>query len=151
MRKKENTTTTESNVKAETDKTIAEKIVDKNESNEVQKTLTDFRKHLASEGKTATTIKSYAGDIEAFFSFCKKNGITLECGKFTRPDILGYKADLIEKNARAATVNVILNSLRAFNLFAIKAGIMSEMVVDTKADRITNSELAAMRSKDKAQ
>lgn len=148
MTKQENSTAQKTKKRAGTEKAQEVNIIN-NGSKDEQAVLDAFKKHLEAEGKTASTIKSYLGDIEVYFDYCKTKEISVADGIITRKDILEYKADLIENNARAATVNVVLNSLRAYNLFAIKTGIMSEMVVDTKTDRVTNTALATLRADNK--
>lgn len=148
MAKQENSTAQKTKKSEGTEKVQVVNITN-NGSESEQAVLDAFKKHLEAEGKTASTIKSYSGDIEAYFAYCKTKEISVNDGIIARKDILEYKADLIESDARAATVNVVLNSLRAYNLFAIKAGIMTEMVVDTKTDRVTNAALAALRADNK--
>jgi hypothetical protein len=115
--------------------------------NNLKSIIAAFNQYLQNEGKSKTTIKSYVGDMEAYFIHFQRKEQIIN-GVLEKEGILEYKRCLIDRNARAATINTVLNSIRSYNTFAIKVGYMKEMLLDTKMERVTNKELLALRAEE---
>lgn len=87
--------------------------------------LTQYTNHLAEQGKSANTIKSYSHDIGLFFEYFK-----IEPGIINRDQIIEYKEYLLkEKNVDAKTINRRLSALKSYNEFLVKMGYQESIVI----------------------
>jgi site-specific recombinase XerD len=80
--------------------------------------IEEFKNNLIEDGKSATTVQSYVGDISAFIKYLRKMGVEFE-GTLKRFYITSYKNYLIENSYEPATINKKVNSIGAFNNFII--------------------------------
>ena len=87
--------------------------------------LIQYINHLAEQGKSANTIKSYSHDIGLFFEYFK-----IEPGIINRDQIIEYKEYLLkEKNVDAKTINRRLSALKSYNEFLVKMGYQESIVI----------------------
>lgn len=71
----------------------------------VEKTITEFRKHLLDKELSENTIKSYIASMEQYFS---------AHASVTKKDGLDWKKEMQEKGLSAKTVNIRLNAYNSF-------------------------------------
>lgn len=87
--------------------------------------LTEYASYLASQGKSANTIKSYSHDISLFFGY-----LSIESGVISRNQIVQYKEYLLNvRNNDAKSINRSLSSLKSYNEFLVKIGYQNNVVV----------------------
>ena len=87
--------------------------------------LTEYINHLAEQGKSINTIKSYSHDIGLFFEYFK-----IEPGIINRDQIIEYKEYLLkERNVDAKTINRRLSALKSYNEFLVKMGYQESIVI----------------------
>lgn len=97
--------------------------------------VAEFERHLFEDGKSPSTILSYVGDIKGFLAHLESQGNRFD-GKLTRISITSYKRDLEDREYKINTINKKINSLVCFNQFLTKSGVMDELVVDLRKDKI---------------
>ena len=96
----------------------------------------NFKTALIADGKLPKTVKSYVLDVSMFLQWLEeKTGHDFD-GTLTRFYITTYKAKLMEENYEVNTINKKINSLSSFNQFLVDEGIMQQMVVHGKKDKI---------------
>ena len=100
-----------------------------------KKILAEFEEDLSGDGKAATTITSYVGDIRGFLEWIKTKGIDF-MGNINRFFISQYKDHLIEEGYAIDTINKKINSLSSFNHFLIREEYTKDLVVHPNKDKI---------------
>jgi len=96
--------------------------------------ITDFEKSLFAEGKADKTIESYATDVKGFLAYLETQ--SGEGKEFNRTSFLAYLAWLSSCKYAVATINKKVNSLKVFNDFLLKKGIVRDTYIHMKKDRI---------------
>jgi len=87
--------------------------------------LTEYINHLAEQGKSINTIKSYSHDIGLFFEY-----FNIEPQIISRDQIVEYKEYLLkERNVDAKTINRRLSALKSYNEFLVKMGYQESIVI----------------------
>ena len=94
-----------------------------------------FRQYLVEDGKSPATIVSYVGDIRGFLRYLGGKGVKFD-GALRRYQVTTYKKHLIEADYEVNTINKKMNSLVCFNHFLIRQGLMTELVVDLRKDKV---------------
>jgi len=94
-----------------------------------------FKTYLMEDGKSPRTIESYIGDVTGLLTYLETMGVEFD-GSLKRFFVTSYKNHLIEKNYQPNTINKNVNSLQSFNNFLVQKGIMNEVVVNLKKDRV---------------
>lgn len=112
-----------------------EKVIVKERKNMRNSIISTFCEWLEQTGRTTLTIASYASDVKAFLSFLESHKID-ENVIFTRYLFKSFKDELVDSNRAITTVNKAVNSLKVFNDFLIKQGIVKEQCINLKQDRV---------------
>ena len=87
--------------------------------------LTQYINHLAEQGKSINTIKSYSHDIGLFFEY-----FGIEPQVISRDQIIEYKEYLLkERNVDAKTINRRLSALKSYNEFLVKMGYQENLII----------------------
>ena len=94
-----------------------------------------FRQYLVEDGKSPATIVSYIGDIRGFLRYLGGKGVEFD-GALQRYQVTTYKKYLIEADYEVNTINKKVNSLLCFNHFLVQQGLMTELVVDLRKDKV---------------
>lgn len=101
--------------------------------------LTQYINHLAEQGKSINTIKSYSHDIGLFFEY-----FNIELGIINRDQIIEYKDYLLEtRNNDAKTINRALSSLKSYNEFLVENGYQDEVVILSQDYRKVQKQLTS--------
>lgn len=94
-----------------------------------------FHQWLVEEGRAEKTIESYVGDVRAFQQFlterAKDESLPLSCFSFVR-----YKQYLLDSQFAVTTINKKINSLKVYNDFLQKKGVVPESYIQLKKDRV---------------
>ena len=94
-----------------------------------------YETYLMEEGKVASTIDSYVGDIRGFLEFLESKKVSFR-GNLTRLYITSYKIHLTENGYSINTINKKINSLHSFNFFLVSKNLCTEKVVYPNKDKI---------------
>ncbi|WP_433744955.1 tyrosine-type recombinase/integrase [Falsibacillus pallidus] len=94
-----------------------------------------FELWLTEEGKAAKTIESYVGDIKGYHLYIKDKAVSNE-QPLSRFSFVRYKQHLLDQSFAVATINKKINSLKVYNDFLQKKGIVSESYIQLKRDRV---------------
>jgi integrase/recombinase XerD len=95
----------------------------------------EFKQWLTEEGKAPKTVESYVGDVGGFQRFLvQREADTAQ--PLNRFAFVRYKQYLLDENFAAATVNKKMNSLKVYNDFLQKIGMVDESYIQLKRDRI---------------
>jgi integrase/recombinase XerD len=96
--------------------------------------LKDFERWLTEEGRAPKTIESYCNDVKQYQSFIIEkadNEVLLSRFSFVR-----YKQYLLDHQFAVATINKNVNSLKVYNDFLQKKGLVDENFILLKRDRV---------------
>lgn len=96
--------------------------------------LKQFEQHLTADDKSPKTLESYLGDVRSFIQYLERNGASGT--RFQRAHVTAYRRHLIERGFKEATINKKINSIYAYNVFLKEAGVMEEIVVVPRRDRV---------------
>lgn len=94
-----------------------------------------FQQWLFEEGKSPKTIESYVGDIKGYQRFLEEKAVS-DQQPLSRFSFVRYKQHLLEQQFAVSTINKKINSLKVFNDFLQKNGIVSEGYIQLKRDRV---------------
>lgn len=94
-----------------------------------------FRQWLIEDGKSPRTIESYCSDIK-FFQLYLTQKATDEQHPLSRFSFVRYKLHLQERNLATSTTNKVVNSLKVYNDFLQKKGLVEENFIQLKRDQI---------------
>jgi integrase/recombinase XerD len=94
-----------------------------------------FPQYLVEDGKSPATIVSYVGDIRGFLRYLGVKGVEFD-GALQRYQVTTYKKYLIEADYEVNTINKKMNSLVCFNHFLVQQGLMTELMVDLRKDKV---------------
>lgn len=100
-----------------------------------KKYVSDFKQYLFEDGKSENTIASYVGDVEKFYEWLLTKDTVVD-GLLKRFYITSYKKYLVDQKYKVNTVNKKINSLSCYNAYLISAGVMTEMVVNLRKDKM---------------
>ncbi|QHC05925.1 tyrosine-type recombinase/integrase [Anoxybacillus sp. PDR2] len=101
----------------------------------LQELLGAFKQWLTEEGKSPKTIESYVGDVEGFQKYLTEKAVDTS-QPLSRFSFVRYKQHLLDNEYAIATINKKINSLKVYNDFLQKKGIVSESYIQLKRDRI---------------
>lgn len=91
----------------------------------LQELLGAFKQWLTEEGKSPKTIESYVGDVEGFQKYLTEKAVDTS-QPLSRFSFVRYKQHLLDNEYAIATINKKINSLKVYNDFLQKKGIVSE-------------------------
>lgn len=94
----------------------------------------EFGKWLFEEGRAETTIESYTTDVRKYQEYLSEKAN--ESQPLSRFSFVRYKQYLLDEKFSYATINKKINSLKVFNDFLQKKGIVDESYIQLKRDRI---------------
>jgi integrase/recombinase XerD len=97
--------------------------------------IKEFSKWLFEEGRARTTIDSYTTDVRKYQEYYMSEKAN-ESQPLSRFSFVRYKQHLIEEKFSIATVNKKINSLKVYNDFLQKKGIINENHIQLKRDRV---------------
>ena len=95
----------------------------------------DFEQWLTEEGRASKTIESYVGDIKGYHLYMKEKAVN-ETQAFSRFSFVRYKQYLLDRQFAVSTINKKINSLKVYNDFLLKKGLVSESYIQLKRDRV---------------
>ena len=101
----------------------------------MQELLGAFKQWLTEEGKSPKTIESYVGDVEGFQKYLTEKAVDTS-QPLSRFSFVRYKQHLLDNEYAIATINKKINSLKVYNDFLQKKGIVSESYIQLKRDRV---------------
>jgi integrase/recombinase XerD len=101
----------------------------------LQELLGAFKQWLTEEGKSPKTIESYVGDVEGFQKYLTEKAVDTS-QPLSRFSFVRYKQHLLDNEYAIATINKKINSLKVYNDFLQKKGIVSESYIQLKRDRV---------------
>lgn len=94
-----------------------------------------FKEWLFEEGRAAKTIESYVGDIQLFQQYLVEKAFS-PTEPLSRFSFVRYKEYLIDNEFAISTINKKINSLKVYNDFLQKNGIVSESYIQLKRDQV---------------
>ena len=97
--------------------------------------LEGFQQWLTEEGRAPKTIESYIGDIKGYQLFLREKSAD-ESQPFSRFSFVRYKQLLLDKNLAVTTINKKVNSLKVYNDFLQKKGIVDKNYIQLKKDQV---------------
>lgn len=97
--------------------------------------IEDFRQWLIEDGKSPRTIESYCNDAKQFQLYLTQKTVD-EQQPLSRFSFVRYKQYLQERNLAISTVNKAVNSLKVYNDFLQKIGVVEESFIQLKRDQI---------------
>lgn len=95
----------------------------------------EFQIALENEGKAATTITSYTGDVNCFIEWLETKDVDFQ-GQLQRLYITQYKEYLMKESYAIDTINKKVNSLSSFNQYLIEKDYTKDLVVFSNKDKI---------------
>ncbi|WP_163151618.1 site-specific integrase [Anoxybacillus sp. MB8] len=101
----------------------------------MQELLTSFKQWLMEEGKSPKTMESYVGDVAKFHAYLIEKAVDTS-QPLSRFTFVRYKQYLIDNEYAIATINKKITSLKVYNDFLQKKGIVSDSYIQLKRDRI---------------
>ncbi|WP_163151588.1 tyrosine-type recombinase/integrase [Anoxybacillus sp. MB8] len=101
----------------------------------MQELLTSFKQWLMEEGKSPKTMESYVGDVAKFHAYLIEKAVDAS-QPLSRFAFVRYKQYLIDNEYAIATINKKITSLKVYNDFLQKKGIVSDSYIQLKRDRI---------------
>jgi len=101
----------------------------------LQELLGAFKQWLTEEGKSPKTIESYVGDVEGFQKYLTEKAVDTS-QPLSRFSFVRYKQHLLDNEYAIATINKKINSLKVYNDFLQKKGMVSESYIQLKRDRV---------------
>lgn len=97
----------------------------------------DFTSWLVNRGLAEKTIESYTSDVRGYYRFLKGKTLNEAQGhELTRFHFLRYRDTLVEERRAVATINKKINSLKVYNDYLNEKGIIEEVCIDLKRDRM---------------
>jgi integrase/recombinase XerD len=94
-----------------------------------------FQQWLIEEGRAPKTIESYVGDIKGYQQFISEKAADID-QQLSRFAFVRYKQFLIDGNFAVTTINKKINSLKVFNDFLQKKGLVAENYIQLKKDKV---------------
>jgi len=94
-----------------------------------------FKQWLIEEGKANTTIQPYVSDVQSFQKFLEEKVAGQE-PLLSRFAFVRYKQHLLSASYASTTINKKVNSLKVFNDFLLGKGVVSEIYIQLKRDRV---------------
>ena len=94
-----------------------------------------FEQWLTEEGRASKTVESYVGDIKGYHLYMKERAVN-ESQAFSRFSFVRYKEYLLDRQFAISTINKKINSLKVYNDFLLKKGMVSESYIQLKRDRV---------------
>jgi integrase/recombinase XerD len=101
--------------------------------------LASFEQWLMEEGRALKTIESYTSDVKAFQQFLREKSST-ESQSLSRFAFVRYKQHLLDQSFAMSTINKQVTSLKVFNDFLKEKGIIHEIYISIKKDRVQIAE-----------
>lgn len=101
----------------------------------MQELLGAFKQWLTEEGKSPKTIESYVGDVEGFQKYLTEKAVDTT-QPLSRFSFVRYKQHLLDNEYVITTINKKINSLKVYNDFLQKKGMVSESYIQLKRDRV---------------
>lgn len=101
----------------------------------MQELIGAFKQWLTEEGKSPKTIESYVGDVEGFQKYLTEKAVDTS-QPLSRFSFVRYKQHLLDNEYAIATINKKINSLKVYNDFLQKKGMVSESYIQLKRDRV---------------
>jgi integrase/recombinase XerD len=95
------------------------------ETNNMLTTTTDYTsyiKYLQNKSKSELTIKAYVSHIEEFFR---------AYSKLTKENIVSFKKSLQKKAQKPTSINTKLSSLKSYNEYLKRIGVINDILIDT--------------------
>lgn len=93
-----------------------------------------FEQWLFAEGKAPKTIESYVNDVKGFQSYLQEK--LKDMPVLSRFSFVKYKEHLMKEGYAVSTINKKINSLKVYNDFLRTEGIVNELFIQLKRDRI---------------
>lgn len=97
--------------------------------------IQSFQQWLTEEGRAPKTIESYIGDIKGFQQYLREKSAD-ESQPLSRFSFVRYKQLLLDKDFAVTTINKKVNSLKVYNDFLQKKGIVDENYIQLKKDQV---------------
>lgn len=97
--------------------------------------INDFEQWLFEEGRATKTIESYVGDVMGFQKYLVEKA-AIEQQPLSRFSFVRYKQHLLDKQFAISTINKKINSLKVYNDFLQKKGIVNESYIQLKRDNV---------------
>jgi len=94
-----------------------------------------FRQWLIEDGKSPRTCESYCSDVKLFQLYLTQKAAD-EQQPLSRFSFVRYKQHLQERNLATSTTNKVVNSLKVYNDFLQKRGLVEENFIQLKRDQI---------------
>lgn len=94
-----------------------------------------FEQWLFEEGRSAKTIESYVGDVRGFQKYLNEKAVN-EQQPLSRFSFVRYKQHLLDNQFAISTINKKINSLKVYNDFLQRRGIVNESFIQLKRDNI---------------
>lgn len=96
--------------------------------------IKDFEQWLREEGKARQTIASYVTDVKEFQCFLETK--SKDVNTLSRFSFVRYKEHLLKENYAVSTINKKINSLKVYNDFLIKIGVLNDAYIQLKRDQV---------------
>lgn len=94
-----------------------------------------FQKWLFEEGRSPKTIESYVGDVKSFQKYLSERAVN-EQQPLSRFSFVHYKQHLQDNHFAISTINKKINSLKVYNDFLQKKGLVDSSYIQIKRDRV---------------
>ncbi|MCL6585001.1 MAG: tyrosine-type recombinase/integrase [Anoxybacillus sp.] len=94
-----------------------------------------FKQWLIEEGRAPKTVESYVGDVQSFQRYLAEKAVDTS-QPLSRFSFVRYKQHLLDNEYAIATINKKINSLKVYNDFLQKKGMVSESYIQLKRDRV---------------
>lgn len=94
-----------------------------------------FEQWLFEEGRSAKTIESYVGDVKGFQKYLNEKAAN-EQQPLSRFSFVRYKQHLLDNHFAISTINKKINSLKVYNDFLQRKGLVNESYIQLKRDKV---------------
>lgn len=97
--------------------------------------LQSFEQWLFEEGRSPKTIASYVGDVKGFQAYLTEKAVNKQ-QPLSRFSFVRYKQHLLDNQFAISTINKKVNSLKVYNDFLQRKGLVNESYIQLKKDCI---------------
>lgn len=94
-----------------------------------------FERWLLEEGRSAKTIESYVGDVKGFQKYLNEKAAN-EQQPLSRFSFVRYKQYLLDNQFAISTINKKVNSLKVYNDFLQRKGVVNDSYIQLKRDKV---------------
>ena len=101
----------------------------------VNAVVQEFERWLFEEGRSEKTIESYVGDVKGFQIYLNEKAAN-EQQPLSRFSFVRYKQHLLDSHFAISTINKKINSLKVYNDFLQRKGLVNESYIQLKRDKV---------------